>query len=90
MTDDSAARDDTDDAAARTPSEDPADASGEVDTGSTDAPESVADANRRRFREALDRKRSGHHGEGASADPKARSPHASPAKPQRTFRRKSG
>jgi hypothetical protein len=55
-----------------------------------DDAESEQDAARRRFREALDRKRFGHHGQNVSADPKARAPHASPAKPQRTFRRKSG
>lgn len=51
---------------------------------------SLEDAARRRFREALERKRFGHRGQGVSADPKARAPHAAPAKPQRTFRRKSG
>lgn len=55
-----------------------------------DAAESEQDAARRRFREALDRKKSGRPGRSASADPKTRAVHAAPAKPQRTFRRKSG
>ncbi len=53
--------------------------------------ESEQDAARRKFREALERKKFGHHGGGgAAADPRNQSPHASPAKPQRSFRRKSG
>ncbi len=69
------------------------------DTGSTpsdppadgpDGAESAVDATRRKFREALDRKKFGHHGGSASADPQARAPHSAPAKPQRAFRRKSG
>lgn len=49
-----------------------------------------ADEARRKFREALDRKKFGHHGGGGTAGPQARAPHTSPAKPQRSFRRKSG
>ncbi len=49
------------------------------------------DEARRKFREALDRKKSGHHASGGgSHDPAGQHPHSSPAKPQRTFRRKSG
>ncbi len=55
-----------------------------------DAAESEQDAARRRFREALDRKKSGRPGQSASADPKTQAVHPAPAKPQRTFRRKSG
>jgi Family of unknown function (DUF5302) len=50
----------------------------------------AADEARRKFREALDRKKFGHHGGGGTAGPQARAPHTSPAKPQRSFRRKSG
>ncbi|MBK6869926.1 MAG: DUF5302 domain-containing protein [Kineosporiaceae bacterium] len=54
-------------------------------------PESTEDAARRKFREALDRKKFGHHGhDGGAHDPRSSAPHSSPAKPQRTFRRKSG
>ncbi|MFN8081477.1 MAG: DUF5302 domain-containing protein [Kineosporiaceae bacterium] len=54
-------------------------------------PESAEDAARRKFREALDRKKFGHHGhDGGAHDPRSSAPHSSPAKPQRTFRRKSG
>lgn len=45
---------------------------------------------RRRFREALDRKKGAHHAGGAGANPNAQHPHTAPAKPQKTFRRKSG
>jgi hypothetical protein len=44
---------------------------------------------KRRFREALDRKQHRHDGP-RSHDPAVSHPHTSPAKPQRTFRRKSG
>jgi Family of unknown function (DUF5302) len=55
------------------------------------AEETAEEATRRRFREALDRKKYGHHGGGSGGrDPKAKAPHQSPAKPQRTFRNKSG
>lgn len=55
---------------------------------STETPEA---ASRRKFREALDRKKFGHRGQaGGAHDPKASGPHTAPAKPQRTFRRKSG
>jgi len=52
--------------------------------------ETPDEANRRKFREALARKKMGHHGTGGSADPKMSAPHSAPGKPQRTFRRKSG
>jgi Family of unknown function (DUF5302) len=52
--------------------------------------ETPAEANRRKFLEALARKKLGHHGSGGSADPKMSAPHSAPGKPQRTFRRKSG
>lgn len=44
---------------------------------------------RARFREALDRK-AGRHVDAAGRTPQAAHPHTSPAKPQRSFRRKSG
>lgn len=49
----------------------------------------VADEAKRRFREALERKRA-HHGPSAPADPTTQQPHTAPAKPSRSFRRKSG
>jgi len=52
--------------------------------------ESAEDASRRKFREALERKQFGHRGSGSAHDPRAQAPHTAPAKPQRTFRRKSG
>ena len=85
--------------AGSTPSKSPADPAIRLDPPS-DPPadrrgppggrESPADATRRKFREALDRKKFGHHGDSGSADPRTRAPHSAPAKPQRTFRRKSG
>ncbi len=59
-------------------------------TDSPDGNETSADTARRKFREALDRKKASHHGSSGSADPHTAAPHTSPAKPQRTFRRKSG
>lgn len=53
----------------------------------TETPE---DASRRKFREALDRKKYGHRGQGLAHNPAAQHPHTAPAKPQKTFRRKSG
>ena len=44
---------------------------------------------KRRFREALERKQA-HHSPSTAADPATRHPHTAPAKPSRTFRRKSG
>ena len=44
---------------------------------------------KRRFREALDQKQR-RHGGPQSHDPAVAHPHTAPAKPQRTFRRKSG
>lgn len=56
-----------------------------------DKPPSTPEETRRRFREALDRKQVGHHGHDAGGSgPAAAHPHTAPAKPQRTFRRKSG
>jgi len=49
----------------------------------------VEDEAKRRFREALERKQA-HHGPSAAADPTTQHPHTAPAKPSRTFRRKSG
>lgn len=47
------------------------------------------DAARARFRAALERK-TGKHVDTAGHNPNARHPHTAPAKPQKTFRRKSG
>lgn len=66
---------------------------GTADSTPPDLPagtETPQDQARRRFREALDRKKLGHHGQGRSPDPANQHPHSAPAKPQRTFRRKSG
>lgn len=54
------------------------------------ADETPEEAQRRKFREALERKSFGHHGNGGAHDPRMAAPHSAPAKPQRTFRRKSG
>ena len=44
---------------------------------------------RRKFREALDRK-AGKHSDPLAHNPTVAHPHSGPAKPQKTFRRKSG
>ncbi|MFP5347294.1 MAG: DUF5302 domain-containing protein [Actinomycetes bacterium] len=44
---------------------------------------------KRKFREALDRKQ-GKHADPLAHNPTVAHPHTGPAKPQRTFRRKSG
>lgn len=49
-----------------------------------------AEDQRRRFREALDRKKFAHHAGSTGGGPGAQHPHTAPAKPQKTFRRKSG
>lgn len=72
------------------PADSPVDSSGDSPADLPEGTESPADVARRRFREALDRKKFGHHGSSGSADPRVRAPHSAPAKPQRTFRRKSG
>ena len=51
--------------------------------------ETARDEAKRRFREALDRKQR-RRDDAPSHDPVVAHPHTSPAKPQRTFRRKSG
>ena len=45
---------------------------------------------RRKFREALEKKKFAHRAGQSAGGPQAAHPHSSPAKPQRTFRRKSG
>lgn len=50
---------------------------------------SAQDEAKRKFREALDRK-SGKHNDTLGHHPTVAHPHTAPAKPQRTFRRKSG
>lgn len=52
--------------------------------------ESAADAQRRKFREALDRKKAGHHASVPGAVNGSHEAHTGPAKQQRQFRRKSG
>lgn len=56
----------------------------------TQAGTTPADDARRRFREALDKKKFAHHAGRAGGGPQAQHPHSAPAKPQKTFRRKSG
>lgn len=51
--------------------------------------ETARDEAKRRFREALDRKQR-RNNDPLSHDPVVAHPHTAPAKPQRTFRRKSG
>lgn len=51
--------------------------------------QNAKDETKRRFREALDRK-SGKHADPLAHNPTVAHPHTAPAKPQRTFRRKSG
>jgi hypothetical protein len=51
----------------------------------------LSDEAREKFRAALDRKKGGAHGDDhPRGGPAAAHPHTAPAKPQRTFRRKSG
>ena len=50
---------------------------------------SPQDEAKRKFREALDRK-NGKHSDPLAHNPTVAHPHSAPAKPQRTFRRKSG
>jgi hypothetical protein len=54
-------------------------------TPADDAPQD----DKARFRAALDRK-AGRHVDAAGRTPQALHPHTSPAKPQKSFRRKSG
>ncbi len=68
------------------PTEPPPDTPADLPDG-TVTPQDEA---RRKLREALDRKKFGHRAGGGAHDPAAQHPHSSPAKPQRTFRRKSG
>ncbi len=68
----------------------PADSEPATPPDTPEGTESEQDSARRKFREALERKKFGHRGQSGSADPKARAPHSAPAKPQRAFRRKSG
>lgn len=48
------------------------------------------DKARRKFREALEKKKFAHRSGSTSGGPQAQHPHSAPAKPQKTFRRKSG
>ena len=52
--------------------------------------ESPAEAQRRKFREALDKKKLGHHGQGMAASAGVQSAHSGPAVQKRVHRRKSG
>ncbi|GAB2676625.1 DUF5302 domain-containing protein [Thalassiella azotivora] len=54
-----------------------------------ETPTTPAEDARARFREALDRK-NGKHADPLAHNPTVAHPHTSPAKPQRSFRRKSG
>jgi len=71
---------------------DPTEDGAEVTTPG-DLPEgtvSPEDQARRRFREALDKKKFAHRSGQSAGGPHAQHPHTAPAKPQKTFRRKSG
>jgi len=68
------------------------DESTEVETPG-DLPEGTVTAEdeaRRRFREALEKKKFAHRAGSTGGGPQAQHPHSAPAKPQKTFRRKSG
>ncbi len=52
--------------------------------------ESPEEAQRRKFREALEKKKLGHHGQGMSAKGGVQSAHTAPAAQKRVHRRKSG
>lgn len=67
---------------------DPAEVETPQDTAEgTETPE---EAQRRKFREALDKKKLGHHGQGMSASSGVQSAHTGPAVQKRVHRRKSG
>ena len=68
------------------------DESTEVETPG-DLPEGTVtpeEDSRRKFREALEKKKFAHRAGQSAGGPQAAHPHSAPAKPQRTFRRKSG
>lgn len=52
--------------------------------------ESAEDAQRRKFREALDKKKLGHHGQGMAPQGGVQGAHSGPAVQKRVHRRKSG
>ena len=52
--------------------------------------ESPAEAQRRKFREALDKKKLGHHGQGMAPQGGVQGAHSGPAVQKRVHRRKSG
>jgi len=52
--------------------------------------ETPEEAQRRKFREALEKKKLGHHGQGMSAPGSVQSAHSGPAVQKRVHRRKSG
>lgn len=69
-------------------SHDPAEAETPQDTPErTETPE---EAQRRKFREALDKKKLGHHGQGMGSTGSVQGAHSGPAVQKRVHRRKSG
>ncbi|WP_347755414.1 DUF5302 domain-containing protein [Agrococcus sp. ProA11] len=52
--------------------------------------ETQEDAQRRKFREALEKKKLGHHGQGMSPSSSVQGAHSGPAVQKRVHRRKSG
>lgn len=69
-------------------SHDPAEPGIPQDT--TEGTETAEEAQRRKFREALDKKKLGHHGQGMGAPGSVQGAHSSPAVQKRVHRRKSG
>lgn len=55
-----------------------------------DAPETPEEAQRRKFREALEKKKLGHHGQAMGTPGGVQSAHTGPAVQKRVHRRKSG
>lgn len=69
-------------------SHDPAEAETPQDT--PDGSETPAEAQRRKFREALDKKKLGRHGQGMQPQGGVQEAHSGPAVQKRVHRRKSG
>ncbi|WP_306231678.1 DUF5302 domain-containing protein [Agrococcus beijingensis] len=67
---------------------DPAEAETPQDT--PEGTETAEEAQRRKFREALDKKKLGHHGQGMNASSGVQGAHSGPAVQKRVHRRKSG
>ncbi|SDS04338.1 DUF5302 domain-containing protein [Agrococcus carbonis] len=67
-------------------------AEGELETpqDTPEGTETPEEAQRRKFREALDKKKLGHHGQGMNPNAGVQSAHTGPAVQKRVHRRKSG